>query len=206
MRAIAYIDGFNLFYGCLKKTSYKWLDLQKLVSALYPNVQLEKIKYFTARIAARPTDPDAPTRQQMYLRALKTIPNLEIYFGHFLCHTVSMPEALPPHHPVKVLKTEEKGSDVNLASHMLFDGCKNAYEAAIFISNDSDLLCPIKMIRGDLGKKVFMINPHKNPSNVLRQNVDSIKPLREGVLRISQFAPQLQDKNGTFKRPASWPQ
>ena len=29
MKVIVYIDGFNLFYGMLKGTPYKWLDLEK---------------------------------------------------------------------------------------------------------------------------------------------------------------------------------
>ena len=31
-----YIDGFNLYYGALKGTPYKWLDLEALCRKLMP--------------------------------------------------------------------------------------------------------------------------------------------------------------------------
>lgn len=98
------------------------------VHALYPlitRISGRKIKYFTAHIQARPDDPDQPARQQMYLRALRTLPNLEIIPGHFLTNAVSMRLVQPPAVGsafVRVIKTEEKGSDVNLAAHLLHDG------------------------------------------------------------------------------------
>jgi len=68
----AYIDGFNFYYGCVKGTPYnKWLDLSKLCHFLLPKgFQLSRIRYFTARVAGLPENPDAPTRQNIYLRAL----------------------------------------------------------------------------------------------------------------------------------------
>ncbi|MGE5222035.1 MAG: NYN domain-containing protein [Omnitrophica WOR_2 bacterium] len=93
MKTYVYVDGFNLYYGAVKGTPYKWLDLARLCSLLLPKNQILKIKYFTALVNARPDDPDKPTRQQIYLRALHTIPNLEIIYGHFLEHRVSLPLA-----------------------------------------------------------------------------------------------------------------
>jgi len=84
MRTYVYVDGFNLYYGALRGTPYKWLNLPTLCTLLLPGYQVEKMKYFTAHIQARPDDPDQPTRQQVYLRALSTLPNLEIILGHFL--------------------------------------------------------------------------------------------------------------------------
>jgi hypothetical protein len=88
------------------------------------------IKYFTAPVTARPNDPDQPNRQRLYFRALRTLPNLEIILGHFLEHEVKMLVAHPvlgsPKY-ITVIKTEEKGSDVNIASHMINDGYKGLY-------------------------------------------------------------------------------
>jgi hypothetical protein len=84
MRAYVYIDGFNLYYGAVKNTSYKWLDLSKLRHSLLPKNDVWKIHYFTALVTARSKDPQQSQRQLTYLRALKTIPNLEITYGHFL--------------------------------------------------------------------------------------------------------------------------
>jgi hypothetical protein len=81
--ANVYIDGFNLYYGCLRRTPYKWLDLGKLCETLLTDNEIHRIRYFTARIEARPDDPDAPNRQDAYLRALRSVPNLTIHYGHF---------------------------------------------------------------------------------------------------------------------------
>jgi hypothetical protein len=88
MKVNVYIDGFNLYYGALKNTPYKWLDISKLCSSLLHNHDIQKIKYFTAPMKTRPgdKDPDKVVRQQIYLRALKTLPNVEIIEGFFLSH------------------------------------------------------------------------------------------------------------------------
>ena len=86
MRTFVYIDVFNLYYRALRNTPYRWLDLSKLARLLLPKNQIHRIHYYTARITARPGDPDQPTRQQFYLRALATIPNVSITYGQFLTH------------------------------------------------------------------------------------------------------------------------
>ena len=93
MKTIVYVDGFNLYYGAVKDTPYKWLNILRLCQLLLPKNQIVKIKYFTALVTARPSDPDQPNRQQLFLRALHTIPGLEIIYGHFLEHEVLMPVA-----------------------------------------------------------------------------------------------------------------
>ncbi len=140
-----YIDGFNFYYTAVKGTPYKWLNFAQLCKLLLPRDTIHQIKYFTALISARPSDPDQPVRQQTFLRALHRIPNLSIIYGHFLTHIQSMPLASSSPAAlsyVDVIKTEEKGSDVNLATHLLNDGYKKDYELAIVVSNDSDLVDP----------------------------------------------------------------
>jgi uncharacterized LabA/DUF88 family protein len=206
--SVVYVDGFNLYYGAIKGTPYKWLDISKMVHLLLPKNQVLKIKYFTALVHSRPKDPDQPLRQQIFLRALRTIPNLEIILGHFLSHEVSMPLAnCPPGKQkyVNVIKTEEKGSDVNIATHMLHDGYQGAYAAAIVISNDSDLVEAIKIVRTELKKSVIVLNPFKDtPSQELNRFATFVKPIRLGVLAASQFSDPLKDRTGTFHKPPTW--
>ena len=58
--------------------------------------------------------PTSVHDQGLYIRTLKTIPNLTVKYGHFLTHTVSMYLAtVTPPKRVWVEKTEEKGSDVD---------------------------------------------------------------------------------------------
>lgn len=206
-RTNVYIDGFNLYFGAVKSTPYKWLNLVRMSELLLPNFDIREVKYFTARVVARPSDPDQPVRQEMFLRALRTLPNVSIVFGHFLSHIVSMPLANPtaggPRY-ARVIKTEEKGSDVNLATHLLNDAYKNLYDVAVVVSNDSDLAEPIRVVRGELGKDVGILNPHPKPSQMLLSLANFIKPIRKGVLAASQFPSTMQDANGVFYKPPTW--
>ncbi len=207
MRTNVYVDAFNLYYGCLKRTPYRWLDLAQLCALLLPKHAIHRIRYFTALVSARPGDPGQPQRQQVYLRALRTTPNLTLHYGFYLTHPVQMRRLTPSGalgKTVTVLETEEKGSDVNLATYLLVDGFRNDYEAAIVVSNDSDLLEPIRIVRAELGKVVGLLNPQQKPSRVLVREATFIKQIRPGVLAASQFAPTLTDAGGTFHKPASW--
>lgn len=206
-RTNVYIDGFNLFYGALKKTPHRWLDIEKMCQLLLPQNTLGELKYFTAIVSARPDDPDQPLRQQLYLRALQTLPRLSVHLGHFLTSKVWMPIVVPAGQPrqyVKVIKTEEKGSDVNLATQLMNDAHKNAFDVAVVISNDSDLIGPIRIVREELGKIVGALNPHKNPSRAMLPHLDFYKPIRVGVLQASQFTDQLSDRHGLFTKPKGW--
>jgi uncharacterized LabA/DUF88 family protein len=121
-----------------------------------------------------------------------------------------MPAAIPVSGQasyVKVLKTEEKGPDVNLAVHLLNDGYKQQYELAIVISNDSDLVEPIRIVRQDLGLAVGVLTPQRDPhkqSKELRKHATFMRPIRAGVLAASQFPIYLSDQVGTFTKPVGW--
>jgi uncharacterized LabA/DUF88 family protein len=206
-RANIYVDGFNLYYGAVKDTPYKWLNIAELCRLVLPSYyHINEIKYFTARVKSRPPDLNQHVRQQMYFRALKTLPNLTIIEGHFLTKKCMMPLVNPISGKrfVEVIKTEEKGSDVNLATHLLFDAVKKDYDIGIMITNDSDLLEPIKIVRTELGLQVGIINPQKKPSVVLQKYASFIASIRSGVLAASQFPDEMTDSVGTFRKPAVW--
>lgn len=205
MKISVYIDGFNLYYGSMKGTPYKWMNPLVMSRLLFPRDTINKVKYFTARVAARPSDPDQPVRQNTYFRALRTVPEIEIIEGTFLTKEVIMPKANSnPQEYVKVIKTEEKGSDVNLAVHLLNDAYKGNFELAVMVTNDSDLLEPLKIVKYQLGLPVGIVNPQKHPSFHLKQHATFIKTLRKGVLKASQFPDQLSDTHGVFHKPSSW--
>lgn len=144
----------------------------------------------------------------MYLRALRTIPGLEIIYGHFLEHEIMMPLAnLLPNGPktIRVIKTEEKGSDVNIAAHLVNDGYKSRYQVAVIISNDSDLVEPVKIVRQELKLPVGVLNPiPSHSSHELQKVATFVKPIRKGVLSASQFPPRLKDSAGEFYKPPVW--
>ena len=121
---------------------------------------------------------------------------------------------MPLAHPVtggprfaEVIKTEEKGSDVNLATYLLVDGFQKDYEQAIVVSNDSDLMEPIRQVRQVLGLTVGVLNPQrdeKKTSWILMHTADFYRRIRTSALQASLFPPTLTDANGTIVKPVGW--
>lgn len=210
MRTNVYIDGFNLYYGCLKGTPYRWLDLDALCTRLLPKHTIARVRYFTAKVSARPNKPHDPVHQDTYLRALATRPTVSIHLGHFLTKPTTMPLANPaPGGPrfAEVLKTEEKGSDVNLATYLLADAFRADAEAFVIISNDSDLTEPMRIVRHELGLVVGLVNPQlaKHRSHALLSCKPTFfKQLRTAPLAASQFPNTLTDAAGTIRKPPGW--
>ncbi|MBI4027301.1 MAG: NYN domain-containing protein [Verrucomicrobia bacterium] len=206
MKTIVYVDGFNFYYGCCKSTGIKWVNPLVLCQKLLPHHTITAIRYFSAEVTVRPDNPDQLNRQRIFFRALRTLPNFSIELGRFLESVKTMPlaDSKGGNRFVAVIKTEEKGSDVNLATHLLLDAFDDAMECAVVVSNDSDLLIPIRVVRARFNKKVGLLNPQKRPSRTLIGEVDFYKPIRPTVLAASQFPAMLTDAQGSFHKPATW--
>jgi NYN domain len=213
-----YVDAFNLYYGCLMDSPYKWLNLRAFCELAFPADHVKDIHYFTARIKPNPHDPDKHVRQDTYFRALRTLPGLHIHEGTYSRKAVRLPlhpMPAPPTLPtlVKVVKNEEKGSDVNLATRLLIDAFDKAFDAAVIITNDSDLAEPIRQVRRKFGYRVMILHscsrPGRGPSIELRKAIGMRggKPplvIEDAHLAASQFPPMLVDAHGTFHKPAAW--
>ncbi len=225
----AYIDGFNLYNAQIKGTPYKWLDLAKMCDLLCPRDTVANVKYFTAEVVPRVTDPDQPARQQRYWRALRTLGRVEIIEGHF----TSFPRLMPLNRSVEnleaaarqgqnvtgrrpsmvtVLRCEEKGSDVNLATHLVHDAHCGRFQAALVVSNDSDLAEAMRIVRCELKLPVGLCpplgedrrgNPQK-PSGKLTQQASFHRRLSQRILAASVLPPVLTDCDGPFSKPPSW--
>ena len=214
MKTILYIDGFNLYYSAIKATPLRWLNPVALVSRAFSHNQIVGTKYFTAKVNALPNNPGQPIRQMILWRALKTLPNFEIIEGDFRTREVMASVVTPPPPFIKVFKTEEKGSDVNLAAHLLLDGFRDKYECAIVVSGDSDLVTPIRMVRDELKKPVGILNPQRlsGPNcRPARKNAglkNAASFYQDGItwaqLLAAQFPSPLTDAHGTFHKPLTW--
>jgi hypothetical protein len=106
------------------------------------------------------------------------------------------------------MKTEEKGSDVNLASHLIVDGYKGVYDEAWVLSNDSDLCEPIRLVKNELSLRVGVMNPktYNRRSRALARIIphsDFIQ-ITLAHLQASIFPPTLADASGTITKPATW--
>ena len=204
-----YIDGFNLYYRALKDTSFRWLDLWQLAETLFPQDTINRVCYFTALLDTRPDNPLQPRRQLVYLRALATLPGLEIHYGRFRSGTKRRPLANPvPGLPTSMwlLDSEEKGSDVNLATRLLVDGFSGEYEQAAIVSNDADLAGAMRYVRDGLGRRVTVVNPDSRNTSPrdLADAATYVKRLWNSHLRRSQFPDTLTDEVGVISKPAGW--
>ncbi len=211
-RTRVYIDGFNLYYAAYDRAGlgrWKWLNLWRLCEQALPRNRLEAVRYFSARVSATPSDPGKPVRQDAYLRALETIPGLTIHWGQFVINEKHLKLVNPPKRGDKrahVYVAEEKGSDVNLASYLLLDAFKDAYDVAVIVSNDSDLREPVRIVREELGKTVGVLKVEgEKRICVFRREVDFIRPLREGHFRNSQLPDPVMDASGRpIAKPPEW--
>jgi hypothetical protein len=217
VRAFVYVDGFNLYHRALRRRvrngdgewervkQLRWLDLKALAQRLLPDDTIERVKYFTAHISGR-RDADAPRRQRIYLNALSCVPEMSIYFGTFKERRKRRPlvTPIPGHAPVQeFFDTEEKGSDVNLAAHLVYDGCTNAYEVAAVISNDTDLIEPIRIVAHQLGKSVILLSPCK-PHEELVAVASAKRQIHRRDIRESQFPDTMEYRDKLVHKPLGW--
>jgi hypothetical protein len=164
------------------------------------------LHYCTAIVTDAPWDPQQSLRQQTFIRALETT-GVEVHYGSFQSNVVRMPLAVKPENGsrmVEVIKTEEKGSDVALGALLVAHGYERRYRAAIVVSNDSDLVLPIKIVVEQLHLPVGLLNPHPRFSVELSKVAVFKKQIRKGVLEAAQFADELRDVDGTITKPPSW--
>jgi uncharacterized LabA/DUF88 family protein len=209
--------------------------LQLASQLLDKSHKITRVNYYTARLSARAHDPEAPARQAIYLSALSSIPEIAIHEGNFMTSEVWMPLFKPPQakpddsldvtipdiftlaNPnnytwikpapdvVKVVKFEEKGSDVNLGAHLVRDAFTNAFDVALVLTNDSDLVEPIRIATMEAGKKVGLLVPVKSPHQSLSAVASFYLHIRTGHLTRSQFPDHIILPNGhNLSKPASW--
>lgn len=216
MRTIVYIDGYNLFYGCLKHSNYKWLDIIQLFNQLLhnqnPHSQLVKVKYFTADIKAKIASHGqlAQKSQQDYHRALLQLyPNqVEIIKGYYSLEKANFlayqhpPNKLQRH---EVWKLEEKQTDVNIALTAYRDVYKNHVEQLVFVSNDTDLAPALQALCEDFAKIVQIgvvipiLKDSKRPNN--KQLSQYANWTRHYILEEELAHSQLPSKIATHKKP-----
>ena len=216
-RTYVYIDGFNLYYGCFRPPApphwsrYKWLDLEKLCDSVTPpKNRVVAIKYYTADVKNRAPDNGQRRRQQTYLRALSTLDRVSIVKGRFLGPKVRWMPACdatgtPLGYSMPVLRTEEKGSDVNLAVDLVYDASEGQYECAVIISNDSDLLRAIRRVRDAYQKTIGIINPQRRQVSLdLSNQAHFFGRIRENALAASQLPDEVRLGSRVIRRPREW--
>lgn len=127
-----YIDGFNLYHALsnLGRNELKWLNLKELAkSYLQQRDELVKVCYFTA---VHLYNPEKAQRHQIYIDALQAV-GVEVIASSFqrvdkYCNSF-----------IRYCKfSEEKRTDVALASTYLIDAMRGLVERVIIVTADSD--------------------------------------------------------------------
>ena len=218
MRTVVYIDGFNLYYSLLRRTSLKWLDIVALFRdhALGSNSQVVQVRYYTAPVLARMSDdPQSVQRQRIYLQALRKMhPDvLKIVEGRISVTTpfqrlVKPIAGAPDITRVQVYDFNEKKTDVSLASDLLTGAWTDAFDQAVICSNDTDLepaLVTLRRYHPHL--RLGVVAPVKNSDNRhiaadLKEHADWAKTL--SMVHIANA--QLPDRipASSLCRPEAW--
>ncbi len=187
------------------------MNLEKFAYAcLNPKeYNIQKIKFFTARVKKNADDPGKTTRQDLYLQAIQTLPNVEIVWGQFKKRTIKgflcYSQGLETKQKVIVSKFEEKNSDVNIATDMIEDGYQNKYECAALISNDTDLVTPLLRIKYNLEKLVVVISPYGKVHVDLKKASHYSKGIKNNnIFQKSQFPLKLNVSGRAIHCPREW--
>ena len=205
-RSIVYIDGFNLYYGSVKDTPYKWLNLERLFTMLRKDDDIQAIRYFTAMIVG-----PRQANQQTYLNALATLPRVEVILGLFKpqtkkCHHTGC--TLPQ--PRLFTTYEEKRTDVNIGLHMLDDAYADLCDRLILVTGDSDLVPAIYMVKSRFPKKQVTVyvparDLTRGAATEIRGAADKDKTLPNEMIERSQFPANIPDGHGgMIQKPADW--
>jgi uncharacterized LabA/DUF88 family protein len=200
-RLIAYIDGFNLYFGLRSKgwKRFYWLNLQSLIQNLLLSRQtLVDTKYFTAKIKS---PPNKRKRQTTYLEALGTLTDFHIFYGHYLeakttCRNCG--HTFTTYH--------EKMTDANIATELLTDAFQNRFDTALIISADGDLVGPVKKVKQLFpDKRIVIVFPPKRQSVELKKIANACLHIHRAILAKSMFPDRVPKPDGyVLKRPKQW--
>lgn len=185
-RTSIYIDGFNLYRGAIEGTSHKWLNIQKFFEMLRPADDIVAINYFTAIMAGQ-----QGVRQEIYLRALATLPKLRIVLGKYktkraLCnvrHCTHSGDRM-------IVKWEEKRTDVNIAIRILDDAYQDVSDNIVLVSGDSDLVPALHAVKLRFPhKRLIVYVPARDPIRAEPPSKSAVPPIRTRLCRW-HFSPK----------------
>ena len=200
---VAYIDGFNLYFGirwqAMKEGtleapdprwySYLWLDLDRMCQRMLTDRQeLVAIKYFTAPIIGGKKKRE---RQNAYLDAIRTLPKLQVILGRFEPDRKECDKCKHSN-----LHPQEKKTDVNIATNMICDAMADVYETAILVTADSDLVPAVQAVRKlKPNKRIIVAFPPNRYSKELQDATHSKFVIWERLLRKSSL-PEVIKRDG----------
>ena len=105
----------------------------------------------------------------------------------------------------KIVKTEEKGSDVNLGVHLVRDALQGKFQHAAVITNDTDLKEPIRIVRKEADLPVTILAPVNKVAGSL-SNISGVdvRHIRDIHIKNSQFPDEINHNGKIIQKPAGW--
>lgn len=220
LRTIAYVDGYNLYYGRLQHTEYKWLDLRRLIEGILriqdPAFQLIEVQYFTSPVKARLASrgQDSVSAQDTYHRALKAR-NVRITMGRHQLEPGFAPRFVEGKEPnradsVAVWHLNEKETDVRLALSMYRDAVQRRMDQAVIVSGDTDLTPMVEALKQDFNLPIGLILPGRPdsgrpPPGSLMAYVDwTRRSISDAELADSQLPPRVPTNRKPADKPSYW--
>lgn len=230
-RAIVYLDGYNFYYGCLRNGEHKWLDIVQLFKGILhahdPNIELIKVKYFTSPALARYArhGVESEQSQTVYHNALKQLYKkkiFEIILGKHELEQVNLPKAIKGckkidrNMPVRVWKTVEKKTDIQLSIEMYADAAQGQCDIIVICTNDSDIEPALQRILADYPTIEIGFIAASRTSDIAipagRQPNKSIQKIAhwtrrhilDAELAAAQMSPSIKTRKGTVSKPAHW--
>ena len=231
LRTRIYVDGYNFYNGCLKHTSYKWLDLNKLFSIILPTILIPgnadgalesellplALKYFTAPILRNfARSNDSVPSQVRYHDALRAHlgSSIEIIHGYYdakPARAYLYTEGKSPLHSEmrEIWKIEEKQSDVSMALHAYADAKRGDVDQVVIATNDTDLEPALQMIRNDTNAKIGLVIPtrdhERRPNRDLEKLADWTRGnINDDELKKSQLPSMVRAGVSSIHKPISW--
>ena len=205
-RSIVYIDGFNLYYGALLHTRYKWLDIELLFSRLRQDDDIQAIRFFTALI-----DGPRKANQTAYLQAVATCPRVNVILGRFKRKQFTCRVRGCDYRGSRVYSgVEEKLTDVAIAVNLLDDAFQDRADRFIVVSGDSDLVPAVRRVKDNFpDKQVIVYIPARNPNRgaavELRTSADKDRTLPMNLVAKCQFPEKIPDGvGGWVTKPVDW--
>lgn len=229
MRTACFVDGYNLFYGLLAGTQYKWLDLQALLAHIIrvenPDNTLQAVSFFTTSVmpALATRGTVSKEAQDTYLRALKAR-GVEVFFGRHQLEPRNAPRFVDKGTPasrtdqIGIWKLEEKETDVHIAISMYRLAARQAalppdqrIEQIVLVSADTDMTPALRAIREDFPDlHLGVILPHREgakrtiPGSLQLHAHWMRRVVTEVELAQHQFPPRVPTRKKTADKPDYW--
>lgn len=230
LRTRIYVDGYNLYYGCLKGTAYKWLDLRSLFDQVLATIlfapdgdplqfglQVPSIKYFTAPINKNfAKADDSVSSQAQYHNALRGHlgDGIRIVEGYYDARRIwqhAYQKGRPPRKSdkIEVWKLEEKQSDVALSLHAYSDALRGEVDHVIVVSNDTDIVPALAMIREHTRATIGLVVPTRDRVRPVNQALSDLahwtrSHLLDSELEAAQLPAMVRHEQKAVHKPLSW--